>query len=78
MSAQLKPNQKYLFITAKKLVIGHAPAYQLRDNNDEQIADEGAIYDTRAAAHAALRSMYPSGSVWQPVQAAKGYRIFVA
>jgi hypothetical protein len=69
---------KKLTITVRKLIVGHdAPMYQLRDNHDRQVGDEGYLYETRAAALAAAENMYPRNSVWDGKRTRGGWQITI-
>jgi len=67
-----------LTITVRKLIVGHdEPMYQLRDNHDRQVGDEGYLYATRAKALAAAEMMYPTNSVWAGKRARRGWQITI-
>jgi hypothetical protein len=68
---------KTITITAKKLIVEHGPAYQLRDNHGNLVGDEGHIYDTKIKALTAVESMYPRNSVWRGERTGRGWKIVI-
>lgn len=64
-----------LTITAKRMIVGHGPMYQLRDNHGDMVADEGYLYKTMAEAIKAVERMYPYNSVWNGRRTSRGWKI---